>query len=57
MLPVSDDELLEIHRETVRRNALDEGGVYLQVTRGAADRDFVWPKDATPGCKREPRQR
>ena len=48
-LPVSDDELLEIHREMVRRNALDEGGIYLQVTRGAADRDFVWPKDATPG--------
>ena len=48
-LPVSDDELLEIHRETVRRNALDEGGVYLQVTRGAADRDFVWPEDARPG--------
>ncbi len=48
-LPVSDDELLEIHREMVRRNALDEGGIYLQVTRGAADRDFVWPKDAEPG--------
>ena len=48
-LPVGDDELLEIHRKMVRRNALDEGGVYLQVTRGAADRDFVWPKDAVPG--------
>ena len=48
-LPVSDDELLEIHREMIRRNSLDEGGVYLQVTRGAADRDFVWPKDARPG--------
>ncbi|HET7410888.1 MAG TPA: D-amino-acid transaminase [Paracoccaceae bacterium] len=48
-LPVSDDELLEIHRELVRRNDLTEGGIYLQVTRGEADRDFVWPKDATPG--------
>ncbi len=47
--PVSDDELLQIHRELVRLNDLDEGMVYLQVTRGAADRDFVWPKDATPG--------
>jgi len=46
--PVSDDELLEIHRELVRRNRLDEGLVYLQVTRGAADRDFIWPKDAAP---------
>ena len=48
-LPVTDDELLDIHREMVRRNGLDEGGVYLQVTRGAADRDFVWPVDARPG--------
>jgi D-alanine transaminase len=48
-LHVTDDELLDIHREMIRRNGLDEGGVYLQVTRGAADRDFVWPKDATPG--------
>ena len=47
--PVSDDALLEIHRELVRRNALEEGVIYLQVTRGAADRDFVWPTDAEPG--------
>ena len=48
-LPVTDDELLAIHREMVRQNGLDEGGVYLQVTRGAADRDFAWPKEAEPG--------
>jgi len=48
-LPVSDEELLEIHRELVRRNKVEEGGVYLQVTRGAADRDFAWPEDTTPG--------
>lgn len=48
-LPVSDDELLEIHRELVRRNEMTEGGVYLQVTRGEADRDFVWPENARPG--------
>lgn len=47
--PVSDDQLLEIHRELVRRNGIDEGLVYLQITRGAADRDFVWPKNAAPG--------
>ncbi|TFH27779.1 MAG: D-amino-acid transaminase [Myxococcales bacterium] len=46
--PVSDDELLEIHRELIRRNNLVEGLVYLQVTRGAADRDFVWPVGVTP---------
>src|SRR5690625_2033826 len=47
--PVSDEELLEIHRELLRRNKVEEGGVYLQVTRGAADRDFIWPEDTTPG--------
>ena len=46
--PVTDDELLEIHRQLIHRNNLDEGLVYLQITRGAADRDFVWPEDATP---------
>ncbi|MFN0262303.1 D-amino-acid transaminase [Tepidamorphus sp. 3E244] len=46
--PVGDDELLEIHRELVKRNAVDEGLVYLQVTRGAGERDFPFPKDAKP---------
>jgi D-alanine transaminase len=46
--PVDDAELLAIHRELIVRNALTEGMVYLQVTRGAADRDFVWPADASP---------
>lgn len=46
--PVDDDELLEIHRELVTRNGIDEGLVYLQVTRGAADRDFVYPPQDTP---------
>lgn len=46
--PVSAEELLEIHREIVRRNAVDEGLIYLQISRGAADRDFAFPKDAKP---------
>ena len=42
--PVSMDELLEIHRELVRRNGVTEGMIYLQITRGAAaDRDFAFP--------------
>jgi len=44
-MPVSADELLEIHREMIRRNNLQEGPLYLQVTRGVADRDFAFPKD------------
>ena len=46
--PSTMDELLEIHRELVRANGIDEGLVYLQVTRGAADRDFAYPVDAAP---------
>ena len=46
--PVTTDELLQIHRELVARNDIDEGLVYLQITRGAADRDFAYPKAATP---------
>ncbi len=47
-LPWSRAELIAIHEELITRNALDEGGVYLQVTRGAADRDFPFPKEVTP---------
>jgi len=41
----SKDEFLEIHRELVNRNNLTEGAIYLQVTRGIADRDFAFPED------------
>ena len=46
--PVTKDELLDIHRELVARNGIEDGLVYLQITRGAADRDFSYPKDAAP---------
>ena len=39
---------LEIHRNLVAKNGIDEGMIYLQVTRGApGDRDFVWPDPET----------
>jgi len=42
--PAAFDDLLAIHRDLVRLNGIEEGLVYLQVTRGAAaDRDFVFP--------------
>lgn len=46
--PVTEEELLDIHRELITRNDLTEGLIYLQVTRGAADRDFAYPVGATP---------
>ncbi|MEO1951089.1 D-amino-acid transaminase [Thioclava sp.] len=43
------DEWIEIHRELVKRNDLDEGMIYLQVSRGnAGDRDFHYPPEGTP---------
>lgn len=42
--PCTEEELLAIHRELVARNDLDEGMIYLQVTRGnPGDRDFAFP--------------
>ncbi|MGR3524445.1 MAG: D-amino-acid transaminase [Paracoccaceae bacterium] len=42
--PEGFDDLLEIHRELVRLNGIEEGMIYLQVTRGApGDRDFAFP--------------
>jgi len=48
--PVTMDALLDIHRQLVMRNEIDEGLVYLQITRGApGDRDFAFPDpDQTP---------
>ena len=41
--PETDDEIEAIHRELIKANDLVEGLVYLQVTRGAADRSFLFP--------------
>ena len=46
--PMSSDDLLEIHRELVRLNEIDEGLIYLQITRGSdGDRDFAFPDPET----------
>ncbi len=42
--PVTKDELLAIHRRLVKVNEIEDGLVYLQITRGSnGDRDFVFP--------------
>ena len=49
--PISKEDLLTVHRELVSLNDVVEGGVYLQITRGApADRDFVFPDPETTPC-------
>lgn len=45
--PCSRDDVLAMLNELITRNALIEGTVYLQITRGIADRDFAFPADIT----------
>ena len=47
-LDLSSDELLAIHRQLIEHNQLDEGLVYMQVTRGAQDRNFLYPAEGHP---------
>ena len=46
--PLSHEELRRLHKELVARNNVTEGIVYLEITRGAAERDFAYPEDARP---------
>ncbi len=45
--PISDGDLADMFRELVRLNGIDQGMIYLQVTRGdPGDRSFVFPDPA-----------
>ena len=46
--PCSKAELKAMHLDMVKRNNLDEGWIYMQITRGSADRDFKFPKGIKP---------
>ena len=46
--PCSKAELKAMHLDMVKRNNLDEGWIYMQITRGSADRDFKFPKGVKP---------
>jgi D-alanine transaminase len=46
--PYSAAEWSRLCEELVRRNGLAEGLVYMQVTRGVAERDFAFPSGAAP---------
>ena len=46
--PATPEEIVRAQNELIARNDLDEGIVYLQITRGPADRDFAWPAEPKP---------
>ncbi|VXB59932.1 D-amino-acid transaminase [Brevundimonas sp. G8] len=47
-IPMSAASLGVVLRETIRRNRVRDGLVYLQVTRGTASRDHAFPADIAP---------
>ncbi|QKF61402.1 D-amino-acid transaminase [Campylobacter curvus] len=47
-LPYNKEKFEEILYEIISRNALKEGGIYMQITRGAAPRDFYFIENLTP---------
>ncbi|MGL4319969.1 MAG: D-amino-acid transaminase [Paracoccaceae bacterium] len=47
--PISDADLADMFRELVRLNGIDQGMIYLQITRGnPGDRSFVFPDASLP---------
>jgi len=46
--PMNDSALKIVMREAIRRNGVETGIVYLQVTRGVAPREHAFPKAAKP---------
>jgi D-alanine transaminase len=46
--PMNDAALMTVLCEVARRNGVETGNVYLQVTRGIAPRDHAFPKSAKP---------
>ena len=47
-MPMSPAALGVVMRETIRRNRLNNGLVYLQISRGVARRDHAFPASDTP---------
>jgi D-alanine transaminase len=47
VMPLSQRALVVIMRETIRRNRVRDGIVYVQMTRGVARRDFAFPPPGT----------
>lgn len=45
--PMNEASLMAVMRETMRRNRVTDGIVYVQVSRGAANRDHVFPAAET----------
>ncbi|RIA56205.1 D-amino-acid transaminase [Dichotomicrobium thermohalophilum] len=47
-LEMDDAAIEDLHQGLITRNRVENGVVYIQVTRGVAERDFAYPSDAEP---------
>jgi len=47
-VPLDKEQILSAFRKLVELNDVEEGMIYMQVTRGQADRDFVWQGELQP---------
>ena len=46
--PYDDEQWWALHRRLIAENRVDQGLLYWQISRGVADRDFVFSSDLTP---------
>ncbi len=46
--PMERQDIIAMHEELIARNGLEEGMIYMQITRGVAERDFAFPPRALP---------
>lgn len=46
--PMAREPLRGVMREVVRRNRVNDGIIYMQITRGVAPRDHAFPRQSTP---------
>jgi D-alanine transaminase len=47
-LPIPHEGLRELHEALIAENEVGEGIVYLQISRGPAERDFAYPEPVMP---------
>ena len=48
VMPLKSEELLSIHKELIQKNSLSEGLVYMQISRGVFDREFLIEEGQPP---------
>lgn len=47
-IPYTEEELIDVARELIKKNKVSNGHVYMQVTRGSAGRQHNFPTPAVP---------